>query len=116
MLGVCAAWLILYPLLVASMLVLTRRVTGLSLWKFVRPQLPIVGATVFMAACVLGVQHMLAASRHAAYCLPVADQAGSTPETRELDHLLAAHLGWWDVLVEGKRPFGSARGSLQFED
>ena len=65
-----------------------------------------------MAGCVAyagrgfseGVQHMLAASRHAAYCLPVSEQGGSTPETRELDHLLAAHFGWWDVLVDGKRP------------
>lgn len=64
-----------------------------------------------MAGCVAyagrgfseGVQHMLAASRHATYCLPATGQAVSTPETRELDHLLAAHFGWWDVLVEGKR-------------
>src|SRR6186713_2364336 len=65
-----------------------------------------------MAGCVAyagrgfseGVLHMLAASRHAAFCLPVADQTVSTPDTRELDHLLAAHFGWWDVLVDGKRP------------
>ena len=65
-----------------------------------------------MAGCIAyagrgfsdGVLHMLAASRHAAYCLPIADQVGSTPETRELDHLLAAHFGWWDVLVQGRSP------------
>ncbi|HTM03711.1 MAG TPA: PD-(D/E)XK nuclease superfamily protein [Vicinamibacterales bacterium] len=65
-----------------------------------------------MAGCIAyagrgfseGVQHMLAASRHAAYCLPLSEQTGSTPDTRELDHLLAAHFGWWDVLTENKRP------------
>lgn len=63
-----------------------------------------------MAACIAyagegfsgGVLHMLQASPHAAYCLPLA--AGSRPDTRELDQLLAAHFGWWDVLVENKQP------------
>lgn len=65
-----------------------------------------------MAGCIAyagqgfseGVLHMLAASPHAAYCLPAAAQAEATPETRELDHLLAVHFGWWDVLVDKKRP------------
>ena len=65
-----------------------------------------------MAGCIAyagrgfsdGVQHMLAASRHAAYCLPAPDQGGTTPETKELDHLLAAHFGWWDVLIDGRKP------------
>ena len=68
-----------------------------------------------MAGCIVyagqgfssGVQHMLAASPHAAYCLPLADQNDTTSDTRELDHLLAVHFGWWDVLVDGKRPVGS---------
>lgn len=51
-----------------------------------------------------GVLHMLAASPHAAYCLPLDGQFISTSDTRELDHLLAVHFGWWDVLVEKKRP------------
>jgi hypothetical protein len=51
-----------------------------------------------------GVLHMLAASPHAAYCLPLAGQEEPTSETRELDHMLAVHFGWWDVLVEQKRP------------
>jgi hypothetical protein len=50
------------------------------------------------------VLHMLAASRHAAYCLPTAGQTESAAETRELDHVLAVHFGWWDVLVEKKKP------------
>src|SRR5688572_5170219 len=65
-----------------------------------------------MAGCIAyagrgfseGVLHMLRASPHAAYCLPHAEHAQSTPETRELDHLLAMHFGWWDVLVQGRTP------------
>ena len=68
-----------------------------------------------MAGCIAyagqgfsaGVLHMLAASPHAARCLPLADQTDTTSDTRELDHLLAVHFGWWDVLVEKKRPVGS---------
>ena len=65
-----------------------------------------------MAGCIAyagsgfsqGVLHMLEASPHAAYCLPTPDQIEPTPETRELDHLMATHFGWWDVLVGKKRP------------
>ena len=65
-----------------------------------------------MAGCIAyagqgfsdGVLHMLGASRHAAYCLPASGQLETTAETRELDHLLAAHFGWWDVLIEKKNP------------
>ena len=65
-----------------------------------------------MAGCIAyagkgfsdGVLHMLNASPRAAYCLPADGQLDSTAETRELDHLLAAHFGWWDVLVGGKKP------------
>jgi hypothetical protein len=28
----------------------------------------------------------------------------SRADTRELDQLLAAHFGWWDILVENKQP------------
>jgi hypothetical protein len=51
-----------------------------------------------------GVLHMLSASRDAACCLPEPGQMESSAETRELDHLLASHFGWWDVLVENKQP------------
>lgn len=51
-----------------------------------------------------GVLHMLRASRDAAFCLPEPGQAASTGETWELDHLMAVHFGWWDVLTEKKRP------------
>jgi len=57
------------------------------------------------------VLHMLEASPYAAYCLPVPNQADVSPETWELDHLLATHFRWWDVLVNGKSPVG---GTLNF--
>ena len=65
-----------------------------------------------MAGCIAyagrgfseGVLHMLRASPHAAYCLPLTAQSHSTSDTRELDHLLAMHFGWWDVLVAGRTP------------
>ena len=67
-----------------------------------------------MAGCIAyagkgfsdGVLHMLNASPRAAFCLPVETQTDSSSDTRELDHLLAAHFGWWDVIVGGKKPVG----------
>ena len=56
-----------------------------------------------------GVLHMLAASPHAAYCMPENGQAMSTSDTRELDHVLAVHFGWWDVIVEKRAPVASDR-------
>ncbi len=52
-----------------------------------------------------GVRHMLEAAELSAYCLPKAGQLKSNSATQELDHQLAMNLGWWDVLVEGKRPY-----------
>jgi len=65
-----------------------------------------------MAGCIAyagkgfsdGVMHMLEASPHAAFCLPAPDQTESSTETRELDHLLSTHFGWWDVLVGQRKP------------
>jgi hypothetical protein len=73
-----------------------------------------------MAGCIAyagkgfseGVLHMLNASPHAAYCLPLTSQFDSSTETRELDHLLAAYFGWWDVLIGTKRPVSDRRDSL----
>jgi hypothetical protein len=63
-----------------------------------------------MAGCIAyagkgfspGVLHMLEASTHAAYCLPEAGQSRPSPSTRDLDHLLAMHFKWWDVLIGAK--------------
>lgn len=65
-----------------------------------------------MAGCIAyagkgfseGVLHMLQAAPRAAYCLPDVEQTESSFETRELDHLFAAHFGWWDVVIGTKRP------------
>jgi hypothetical protein len=62
-----------------------------------------------------GVRHRLASSPHAAYCSPADGQTESTSETSELDQMLAVHFGWWDVLVEKKKPVDQAatgRGQL----
>ena len=65
-----------------------------------------------MAACIAyagtgfsqGVLHMLRASSRAAYCLPQGDQNDSNVATRELEHVLAPHFEWWDVLIDKKQP------------
>lgn len=65
-----------------------------------------------MAGCIAyagrgfsqGVLHMLEGSPHAAYCLPAQDQQDLSPDTQDLDHLLAMHFGWWDVLIGGRKP------------
>ncbi len=51
-----------------------------------------------------GVLHMLEGSPLAAYCLPRPDQADMSVDTQDLDHVLAMHFAWWDVLVGGRRP------------
>jgi hypothetical protein len=69
-------------------------------------------AALPMAGCIAyagkgfseGVLHMLGAAPRAAYCLPLEGQAESSAETRELDHMLATHFGWWDVLIGGRKP------------
>lgn len=65
-----------------------------------------------MAGCIAyagkgfseGVLHMLRAAPGATYCLPADGQSDSSAETRELDHQLAVHFGWWDVLVGTRKP------------
>ena len=54
--GVCIAWLVVYPLLVASLLLLTRSITGFGLVAFLRPQWPILGGLLGMIAAVLAVR------------------------------------------------------------
>ena len=76
-----------------------------------------------MAGCIAyagqgysdGVRHMLAASRQGACCLRTPGQIETTTETRELDHVLAVHFGWWDVLIEKKRAVGEERSLFDEE-
>lgn len=51
-----------------------------------------------------GVLHMLRASPFAAYCMPGPTLAPSE-STKELDHLLAMHFHWWDVITRDKKPY-----------
>jgi hypothetical protein len=72
-------------------------------------------AALPMAGCIAyagrgfsqGVLHMLEGAPRAAYCLPVPGQTDQSLQTWELDHLLAMHFQWWDVLVGTKRSVGS---------
>ncbi len=52
-----------------------------------------------------GVLHMLQGSEIAAYCLPDPISLRPSKDTKELDHQLAVHFKWWDVLVGKKKPF-----------
>ena len=54
-----------------------------------------------------GVLQMLRASECAAYCQPAVGQSVTSAETEELDHLLAMHFRWWDVIVAGRKPIAS---------
>jgi hypothetical protein len=52
-----------------------------------------------------GVMHTLEGSRLAAYCLPDRDSLARTKATRELDHVLAAIFGLWDVVLPASKRF-----------
>jgi hypothetical protein len=68
--------------------------------------LPMAGCIVYAGSGFsVGVLHMLQASEIAACCLPNLDDLRPSKETKELDHLLAMHFHWWDLLVEGKKPW-----------
>ena len=67
--------------------------------------MPIPGCIVYAGSGFsTGVLHMLQAAENAAYCLPEVESLEPTKHTRELDHLLALHFRWWDILVGNKRP------------
>jgi hypothetical protein len=53
----------------------------------------------------IGVLHTLAASHLAAYCLPDGGQLERSPNTLELDHVLAATFGLWDLVLPAARRF-----------
>lgn len=59
-----------------------------------------------------GVMHTLEGSRLAAYCLPDRDpsaRGARSKATRELDHVLAAIFGLWDVVLPASKRFRSSR-------
>jgi hypothetical protein len=52
-----------------------------------------------------GVLHTLEGSRLAAYCLPDKDTLARGKHTRELDHMIAAIFGLWDVVLPASKRF-----------
>jgi hypothetical protein len=52
-----------------------------------------------------GVQHVLEASRLAAQCMPDAFNLAPSRLTRELDHILAAIFGLWDLVLPPSKRF-----------
>jgi len=52
-----------------------------------------------------GVLHSLEASRLAAHCLPDASTLHRSKQTRELDHMLAAIFGFWDLVLPAAKRF-----------
>lgn len=55
-----------------------------------------------------GVMHSLEASRLAAYCSPDKDTLHRSKLTRELDHMLAAIFGFWDLVLPASKRFKPA--------
>jgi O-antigen/teichoic acid export membrane protein len=58
--GVCLVWLVLYPVLVTTLVVVTRNITGINPLKLLRAQIPVSGAAVFMTTVVMATQASLA--------------------------------------------------------
>lgn len=52
-----------------------------------------------------GVLHTLEGSRAAVYCLPDANRLEPTSHTRELDHVIAAVFGLWDLVLPRHKRF-----------
>jgi len=52
-----------------------------------------------------GVLHALEASRLAAHCLPDAATLARSKHTRELDHMLAATFGFWELVLPAAKRF-----------
>lgn len=52
-----------------------------------------------------GILHTLEASRLAARCMPDPNAMLHSPETRELDHVLAATFGLWELVLPASRRF-----------
>lgn len=52
-----------------------------------------------------GVLHSLEASRLACSCMPDPTTLGRSKQTRELDHVLAAIFGFWDLVLPASKKF-----------
>ncbi len=62
-----------------------------------------------------GVLHLLQSSALAAYCMPGEELSPVSRRhsdaidsgTWQLDHVLALNFGWWDVILDGKKPIAA---------
>ena len=59
--GVCLAWLLLYPLVIVGLVAWTRRVTGIGVLDLARPQMPVVLAAACMVIAVYALRAALPA-------------------------------------------------------
>jgi O-antigen/teichoic acid export membrane protein len=59
LIGICMAWLVLYPFLVGGLVCCTRRLTGVGLGDLVRAQVPVLAAAGFMVGVVMAGQWCL---------------------------------------------------------
>jgi O-antigen/teichoic acid export membrane protein len=75
--GVCVAWLVLFPVVVFVLLIATRELTGVGPWELFRAQLPILGAVLCMSAVVTGVQFFFAGTETPWLRLAVSIAAGA---------------------------------------
>jgi O-antigen/teichoic acid export membrane protein len=87
--GICLAWLLVYPVLVTGLLWCTRALTGVGPLALLRAQLPVLGAVAFMAVAVLLVQWALTGVEHAGARLAATVAVGAV-----------AYSGW--MLVAGR--------------
>jgi hypothetical protein len=70
-------------------------------------------AALWMPGCLIyagkgwskGVMHTLEGSHLAAYCLPDRETLARSKQTRELDHVLAAIFGLWEMVVPASKRF-----------
>src|SRR5207237_482494 len=60
LIGICLDWLLLYPVMVAVLVCVTRNVTGIEPLALLRAQGPVAGAVLFMTAVVMATQACLA--------------------------------------------------------
>lgn len=56
-----------------------------------------------------GILHTLEASKRAAYCLPTPTSELHDAETRQLDHILAATFGLWELVLPDSRRWGAPK-------
>jgi PST family polysaccharide transporter len=74
--GICAAWLVLYPFLLVVLLRWTRDIAGITVTAILRSQCPVLLGTAFMAGCVLLARLALGAEGPAGVRVLVAVGAG----------------------------------------